>query len=84
MCLICDRIKMIENGANPYFVKELQTGYVVPGDHRNFAGYTLLLCKRHETELFHLDKEFSAAFMAETVTVAHAVKNAFHAKKNER
>lgn len=29
MCFICDRIKMINNGTNPYFVKELQTGYVV-------------------------------------------------------
>ena len=23
MCLICDRIEMIKNGTNPYFVKEL-------------------------------------------------------------
>ena len=23
MCLICDRINMIKNGENPYFVKEL-------------------------------------------------------------
>ncbi len=32
MCLICDRIKSIKEGANPYFVKELETGYVVIGD----------------------------------------------------
>lgn len=25
MCLICDRIEMIKNGTNPYFVKELET-----------------------------------------------------------
>ena len=29
MCLICDRIEMIKNGTNKYFVKELETGYVV-------------------------------------------------------
>ncbi len=29
MCLICDRIEMIKRGENPYFVKELETGYVV-------------------------------------------------------
>ncbi len=23
MCLICDRVEMIKNGTNPYFVKEL-------------------------------------------------------------
>lgn len=24
MCLICDRIKMIQTGTNPYFVKDLE------------------------------------------------------------
>ncbi len=24
MCLVCDRIEMIKNGTNPYFVKELE------------------------------------------------------------
>lgn len=36
MCLICDRIEMIKNGTNPYFVKELETGYVVIGDNQHF------------------------------------------------
>ena len=31
MCLICDRIQMIKDEANPFFVKELETGYVVWG-----------------------------------------------------
>ena len=54
MCLICDRIEMIKNGTNPYFVKELETGYVVIGDHQHFHGYTLFLYKHHgdKTELF--------------------------------
>lgn len=33
MCLVCDRIGLIKEGKNPYFVKELETGYVVLGDH---------------------------------------------------
>lgn len=28
MCLICDRIEMIKNGTNKYFVKELETGWL--------------------------------------------------------
>ena len=32
-CLICERIQMIKDGNNPYFVCELETGYVVLGDH---------------------------------------------------
>lgn len=81
MCLICDRIEMIKNGTNPYFVKELETGYVVIGDHQHFKGYTLFLCKRHETELFYLDKDFAAKFSEEMIFVARAVKNAFGAEK---
>ena len=58
MCLICDRIEMIKRGENPYFVRELKTGYVVIGDHQHFRGYTLFLYKEHgdKTELFHLGK----------------------------
>ncbi len=81
MCFICDRIGMIKNGTNPYFVKELETGYVVIGDNQHFKGYTLFLCKKHETELFYLDKDFVAKFMNEMVMVAEAVKKAFHAEK---
>ena len=56
MCLICERIAMLQRGENPYFVKELETGYVVIGDHQHFQGYTLFLCKEHVTELYQLDK----------------------------
>ncbi len=81
MCLICERINMIKSGENPYFVKELETGYVVIGDHQHFKGYTLFLCKKHETELFYLDADYCTKFMQEMVLVSNAVMNAFHAEK---
>jgi len=83
MCLICDRIKMIREGRNPYFVKELETGYVVIGDHQHFRGYTLFLYKHHgdKTELFHLDKAEQARFTGEMISVAEAVSRAFGAEK---
>ena len=81
MCLICDRIALIRRGENPYFVREMETGYVVIGDYQHFPGYALFLCKRHETELFHLDKAFARAFMEEMITVAGAVKEAAGAEK---
>ena len=83
MCFICDRIEMIKNGTNPYFVKELQTGYVVIGDNQHFYGYTLFLYKFHgdKTELFHLDKSERQKFMEEMTMVAQAVQNAFGAEK---
>ena len=81
MCLICDRIGMIQRGENPYFVKELETGYVVMGDHQHFRGYTLFLCKEHKTELHHLDRDFKMKFLEEMSIAAEAVAKAFGAEK---
>lgn len=81
MCLICDRIKMIQENRNPYFVKELETGYVVLGDHQHFNGYTLFLCKEHKTELFQLDPAVKIAYLKEMALVAEAVSKAFHPEK---
>lgn len=74
---------MIKNGTNPYFVKELETGYVVIGDNQHFYGYTLFLYKRHgdKTELFHLNKAERAKFTDEMIIVAEAVSRAFGAEK---
>lgn len=83
MCLICERIEMIKRGENPYFVKELDTGYVVIGDNQHFHGYTLFLYKSHGkiTELFHLDRAEKMKFLEEMSIVAQAVSNAFGAEK---
>ncbi|WP_156299689.1 HIT family protein [Streptobacillus canis] len=83
MCLICERIEMIKNKNNPYFVKELKTGYVVIGDNQHFYGYTLFLYKEHGeiTELFHLEKEIQSKFLEEMTLVAKAVSIAFEAEK---
>ncbi len=83
MCLICDRIELIRRGKNPYFVRELETGYVVIGDHQHFRGYTLFLYKHHgrATELFHLDPRERARFLEEMTVVAEAVSRAFGAEK---
>ena len=81
MCFICDRINMIHAGTNPYFVKELETGYVVIGDNQHFKGYTLFLCKEHKTELFQLDHGTKMKFLEEMSVVAEAVAKAFDAEK---
>ena len=83
MCLICERIEMIRKGTNPYFVKELETGYAVIGDCQHFYGYSLFLYKHHDkiTELFQLEKEERAKFMEEMTIVAEATARAFGAEK---
>lgn len=80
-CLVCERIELIRQGENPYFVRELETGYVVIGDHQRFYGYTLFLCKQHATELHFLKKDFRAKFLEEMSLVAEAVYGAFEPDK---
>ena len=72
-CLICERIEMIKSGANPYFVKELNTGYVVIGDHQRIKGYSLFLCKECQNELHFLEPPFRDEFLREMSIVAEAV-----------
>jgi len=80
-CGICERIEMIKSGSNPYFVYELETGYVVIGDHQHFYGYTLFLCKEHVTELHFLSKEIRQKHLKEMSLVYEAVYNAFNPEK---
>ncbi len=80
ICLICTRISQIKNGNNPYFVKELKTGYVVLGDHQFYKGYTLFLSKIHASELHEL-KSLRFPFLEEMAIVAEAVFNTFKPNK---
>ena len=81
MCLICQRIELIKAGENPYFVKELETGYVVIGDHQYFKGYTLFLAKEHVTELHHMETSEKLRFLEEMSLVQEAVAKTFKAEK---
>lgn len=81
MCGLCERIEMIHNESNPYFVMELETGYVVMGDHQRIHGYTLFLCKRHVHELHLLDMDFRVKHLVEMSVVSEAVQRAFGADK---
>ncbi len=80
-CLICDRIDMIKKGTNPYFVTELETGYVVIGDHQHFKGYTLFLCKEHVTELHFLPNDYKLLHLKEMSLVSEAVYHVFKPEK---
>jgi diadenosine tetraphosphate (Ap4A) HIT family hydrolase len=80
-CMVCERVEMIKNGTNPYFVMELETGYVVMGDHQHFKGYTLFLCKEHVIELHHLKEEYKLKYLKEMSLVAEAVYHVFKPEK---
>lgn len=80
-CLICDRIALIKESKNPFFVCELETGYVVLGDHQRFRGYTLFLCKEHVSELHQLPYDFKTKYLEEMTLVAQAVFNVYKPDK---
>lgn len=80
-CLICDRIRLIQEHNNPYFVKELTTGFVVVGDNQFYRGLTLFLSKVHQSELHLLDRKFRDQFLSEMADVAEAVFKAFKPRK---
>lgn len=72
---------MIKQHQNPYFVKELTTGYVVLADSQYFRGYTLFLAKEHVTELYLMAPEVKCQFMAEVSWVSEACATVFAADK---
>lgn len=80
-CLVCERINLIKRGQNPYFVKELETGYVVLADHQSYRGYTLFLCKQHVHELHQLESNFRDKYLQEMAVVARAVYQGFSPDK---
>lgn len=81
MCGVCERIQMIKDHTNPYFVMELETGYVVMGDHQRIHGYSLFLCKQHVHELHQLDMPFRVKHLTEMSIVSEAIHRAFQADK---
>ncbi len=83
MCTICDRIQMVRSGTNPYFVKELDTGYVVIGDNQHFKGYTLFLLKDHVTELFELQDDIRTKFLAEMNSCCRSSRKSIWRGKDE-
>ncbi|CAJ1200835.1 hypothetical protein CPR19088_GLDEOEPO_00815 [Companilactobacillus paralimentarius] len=80
-CFICNRITMIKSQTNPYFVKELSTGYVVLADTQYFPGYTLFLAKEHITELHFMMPDVKEKFLKEMSWVSEACSIAFDADK---
>jgi len=76
-CYNCRRIARIQSGDDTRFVVELDTAYVVLGDHQYWRGYTLLIHKRCLPELHDLPSFERMRFLEEMSLVAQAVWNVF-------
>ena len=76
-CLVCERVRMAQEGRNPYLVTELDHTIVVIGDHQFHRGYTLVLLKEHVRELHELDSEVQLGQFAEVMRAGKAVAMTF-------
>lgn len=76
-CLPCDIIEKIKKGEDLYFVRELETGYVVMGWFQMYRGYALFIAKEHATELHQLNSSTRQTFLQEMSILAEAVYRAF-------
>ena len=76
-CFVCDRIALIKQNKNRFFVKELASGYVVLGDYQYYKGYTLLLSRFHTNELHKLKPKDRTQFLEDMALVSEAVYKSF-------
>lgn len=79
LCKMCEMNKNIKD--DPYFIMELETGYVVLGWYQRFKGYTVFNCKEHGPELHNLERNFKIKHLEEMSMVAEAVNNLFKPDK---
>lgn len=79
VCKMCESQKNIYQ--DPYFIMELQTGYVILGWFQRFKGYTVFNCKEHGPELHNLERNFKIKHLEEMAIVAEAVNNIFKPDK---
>jgi diadenosine tetraphosphate (Ap4A) HIT family hydrolase len=62
-------------------VADLPTSVALLGFDQTYRGYTLVVARRHATELFHLPEAECAQYFQDMVRVARAIAAAFQPKK---
>lgn len=77
-CMACDRIRLIQDQKNAFFVAELKESYAVLADDQRYVGYTILLLKDHVEHLHELSQERQLSLFQDVSDVANAVVAAFH------
>jgi len=69
------------SGAVSRRVALLPTAIAVLGHDQYYRGYTLVIARRHATELYHLADAESAAYFQDMLRVARAIDRAFSPRK---
>ena len=80
-CPLCHSITEIKAGSDQFFIKELQSGYILLCHHQFYKGYLLFLYKEHKNELHELSLKERELYLMEMSLVAEAIHMAFKPKK---
>jgi diadenosine tetraphosphate (Ap4A) HIT family hydrolase len=88
-CPFCPMVAALEtdeqyrspSGAISRRVALLPTSVAVLGADQFYPGYTLVIARRHATELYHLPDETSTAYFRDMLRVARAIDRAFSPRK---
>src|SRR5215471_10818480 len=88
-CVFCPMIAALEKaetyrgatGRVSRRVALLPTAVAVLGTDQYYAGYTLVISRRHATELYHLPDGESTAYFQDMLRVARAIDRAFSPRK---
>jgi diadenosine tetraphosphate (Ap4A) HIT family hydrolase len=88
-CPFCPMVAALETsetyrtpaGALSRRVALLPTAVAVLGNDQYYPGYTLVIARRHATELYHLPDAESTAYFQDMLHVARAIDRAFSPRK---
>ncbi len=80
-CYICGRIALWRKGQNPDVVKEFKQSILVIGMNQHFAGYALLLLKKHVLEPHQLSARARRELFDELMRAGTAVWKCFKPAK---
>src|SRR5262249_56352228 len=88
-CPFCPMVAALESaeiyrgpsGAVSRRVVLLPTSVAVIGTDQYYRGYTLVIARRHATELYHLSESESAGYFQDMLRVARSIDRAFSPRK---
>ncbi len=88
-CVFCPMVAALEQeetyrgsaGGVTRRVALLPTAVAVLGNDQYYKGYTLVIARRHATELYHLSDAESTAYFQDMLRVARAIDRAFSPRK---
>jgi diadenosine tetraphosphate (Ap4A) HIT family hydrolase len=80
-CPICTDNAAADDGADPWLIARLQTGYVRIAPNQYFRGSVFFVARQCVREVFDLDGGLRDHHLAEMAEVAEAVNEAFQPRK---